>query len=265
MPELPEVESLVRKIEPRVKGRLIKKVQVLWSRTIATSQVIGRDMNGYRFVNCGRRGKYLHFELEKAKNTKHLLIHLRMSGTLHSLPKTTALRKHDRVSFQLSDGSTLRFHDPRKFGRIYWVSDPNTLLGNIGIEPFDRKALSHTIESFRSRRGAIKSTLLRQDIIAGVGNIYADEVLWAVKINPLTSASSLTEKQIEALIKALRQILRSAIKANGTDFGDNVVEGSFSPRAYGRTGKPCRRCRSEIVRIVVGQRSTHFCPRCQPG
>lgn len=277
MPELPEVESLVRKLEPLLKSRQIVATNVLWPRTVAKvlnskprrgtapdpQHPLGQAAAGYRFISFKRCGKYLHFILERDGDEKHLFVHLRMSGSMQVFPDKSPARKHDRILFNLSGGKQLHFQDPRKFGRLYWVSNPAEVVSNVGVDPFSDSAIPHAAQSFSKLRVKIKSALLRQDIIAGIGNIYADECLWSAKIHPLTPANKLKEPQIKELILGLRKILSAAIEANGTDFGDHVVEGSFSPKVYGRTDEPCTRCNTPIQRIIVGQRSTHLCPKCQ--
>jgi formamidopyrimidine-DNA glycosylase len=145
------------------------------------------------------------------------------------------------------------------------VIDPEEVTGAIGPEPLDA---AFNLPKFRalvqSRSGAVKPLLLNQSFLAGVGNIYADESLWLAKIHPLRAADSLSDAEIAALYRSIRQVLRRAIDDQGTDAGDGVIAGDYAPRVYGREGKPCYRCHQPLRRIVVGQRGTHFCPRCQP-
>lgn len=153
----------------------------------------------------------------------------------------------------------------RKFGRVYLLDHPDEVTGRHGPEPLDK---AFTLAKFRAlikdRSGAIKPLLLNQAFIAGVGNIYADEALWRAKIHPLRKTDSLKDAEIAALYRSIRQTLRQAIEAQGTDAGDGVIEGDYQPRVYGREGKPCYRCHRPIHKTTVGQRGTHYCPTCQP-
>jgi formamidopyrimidine-DNA glycosylase len=188
-----------------------------------------------------------------------------MSGKLSVVDGSAPIEKHDRVVFHFDDGRQLRFNDVRKFGKMWVVIDPEEVTGSIGPEPLDR---AFTLPKFRalvqSRSGIIKPLLLNQTFLAGVGNIYADEALWRAKIHPLRSADSLSDVEIAALYRSIRQVLRTAIEDEGTDAGDGVIEGDYAPRVYGREGQPCYRCHQPLYKIVVGQRGTHFCPECQP-
>jgi len=292
MPELPEVETLVRRLREPVVGRTIEATTIHWKRTVArpAPQEFARMLRGYTVQSIDRRAKYLVFELVKhptqrapdalrrtgrersgAKSkdavtpTLFLLIHLRMSGKLSVVDRTEPVAKHDRVVFDLDDGRQLRFNDIRKFGKMWLVVDPEMVTGAIGPEPLDR---AFTLPKFRklvqSRAGTIKPLLLNQAFLAGVGNIYADESLWLAKIHPQRKTDSLTETEVAALYRSIRKVLRTAIEDEGTDAGDGIIEGDYHPRVYGRTDQPCYRCHQPIHRIVVGQRGTHFCPHCQP-
>jgi formamidopyrimidine-DNA glycosylase len=287
MPELPEVETLVRRLREPVIGRTIENVTVYWKRTIArpAPKEFARMLPGYTVESIDRRAKYLVFTLTpqastalRSTHTKHtrpfapdavtptlfLLIHLKMSGKLSVVDQTEPVAKHDRIVFDLDGGRQLRFNDVRKFGKMWLVADPEMVTGALGPEPLDR---AFTLPKFRelvqSRSGTIKPLLLNQEFLAGVGNIYADESLWLAKIHPLRKTHSLTGAEVAALYRSIRKVLRTAIKDEGTDAGDGVIEGDYQPRVYGRTDKPCYRCHQPIHRIVVGQRGTHFCPQCQ--
>ena len=190
-------------------------------------------------------------------------MHLRMSGSLTIDGPGSLPQLHDRVIVDLQPAGRLRFHDPRKFGRMYCVADPQAVTRNLGPEPFDRSLPERFPTMLRVRRGAIKSLLLRQDFIAGIGNIYADESLWRAGIHPLRSAHRISKDRAALLLASIVSCLEAAIEAQGTDFGDHVVIGDYVPEVYGRTGEPCLRCKTPVRRIVVGQRSTHYCPTCQ--
>ena len=278
MPELPEVETLVRRLREPVIGRTIEDVTVYWKRTVArpAPREFARILRGCTVQAIDRRAKYLVFTLVGAGSAPaqgdregtplhFLLIHLKMSGKLSVVDRAAPLEKHDRVVFDLDDGRQLRFNDVRKFGKMWAVIDPEEVTGAIGPEPLDR---AFTLPKFRtlvqSRAGIIKPLLLNQTFLAGVGNIYADESLWRAKIHPLRSAASLSDAEIAALYRSIRQVLRQAIEDEGTDAGDGVIAGDYTPRVYGREGQPCYRCHQPLRKIVVGQRGTHFCPQCQP-
>jgi formamidopyrimidine-DNA glycosylase len=286
MPELPEVETLVRRLRKPVIGRTIEEVTIYWKRTVArpAPKEFARLLRGYTVQAIDRRAKYLVFTLVKLpssarrahastplRSAQHaspplfLLIHLRMSGKLSVVDRNAPVEKHDRVVFQLDNGQQLRFNDVRKFGKMWVGIDPEEVTGSIGPEPL---AADFNLPKFRvlvqSRSGVIKPLLLNQTFLAGVGNIYADESLWRARIHPLRRADSLSDAEIAALYRSIRRVLRQAIKDEGTDAGDGVIEGDYEPRVYGREGQPCYRCHQPLHKIVVGQRGTHFCPQCQP-
>jgi formamidopyrimidine-DNA glycosylase len=288
MPELPEVETLVRRLREPVIGRTIEDVTIYWKRTIArpAPKEFVRRLRGCTVQAIDRRAKYLvftlaeagpapaHDERELARSARSasrgtplhfLLIHLKMSGKLSVVDAGVPIEKHDRVVFHLDGDHHLRFNDVRKFGKMWVVIDPEEVTGSIGPEPLDR---AFTLPKFRAlvqaRSGVIKPLLLNQTFVAGVGNIYADEALWRAHIHPLRSADSLADVEIAALYRSIRHVLRTAIEDEGTDAGDGVIEGDYAPRVYGRQGQPCLRCHQPLRKIVVGQRGTHFCPHCQP-
>jgi formamidopyrimidine-DNA glycosylase len=296
MPELPEVETLVRRLRGPLIGRNIDDVTLYWKRTVArpAPKEFAQLLRGYTVQAIDRRAKYLVFELIKHPGwssapastslrsahaklaiaapskdavapTLFLLIHLKMSGKLSIVDHGAPLEKHDRVVFDLDDGQQLRFNDVRKFGKMWAVIDPEEVTGAIGPEPLDA---AFNLPKFRglvqSRSGVIKPLLLNQTFLAGVGNIYADESLWLAKIHPLRKADSLSDAEIAALYRSIRKVLRKAIEDQGTDAGDGIIEGDYAPRVYGREGRPCYRCHQPLHKIVVGQRGTHFCPQCQP-
>jgi len=277
MPELPEVETLVRRLREPVIGRTITNAAVKWNRTIGrpAPKEFARQVRGYTIQSINRRAKYLVFELVGADPASalgnrqgmpplFLLIHLKMSGKLSVVNGDVPLLKHDRVVFDLDNGQQLRFNDIRKFGRMHLVPDVDDITGAHGPEPLDR---AFTLRKFRemiqARSGAIKPLLLNQQFLSGVGNIYADESLWYAKIHPLRKANSLKDAEVAALYKSIRRVLKQAIDDQGTDAGDGVIEGDYRPRVYDRQERPCYRCHQPILKTVVGQRGTHFCPHCQ--
>ncbi len=288
MPELPEVETLVRRLRAPLIGRAIQAVTIYWKRSIArpAPKEFARLLPGYRVEAINRRAKYLVFTLQgveaSAGFTKRdarpatashpgqlpilfLLVHLKMSGKLSVVERSTPRAKHDRVVFDLDNGWQLRFNDVRKFGKLWLVIDPEEVTGQHGPEPLDE---SFTLKQFREiiagRSGVVKPLLLNQQFLAGMGNIYADEALWYAKIHPRRKVDSLSAAEVAALYRSIRRVLRQAIDDEGTDAGDGVIEGDYEPRVYGRENEPCYRCHRPIRRIVVAQRGTHFCPKCQP-
>jgi formamidopyrimidine-DNA glycosylase len=286
MPELPEVETLVRRLREPLVGRTILTAAVQWPRTIGrpAPREFARRVRGLTIQAITRRAKYLVFELcpqpsavtadphpersaaqskDADQPSQFLLTHLKMSGKLSVVDRTAPILKHDRVIFDLDDGRQLRFNDIRKFGRMHLVPDMDAITGALGPEPLDR---AFTLSQFRAlisaRSGAIKPLLLNQHFLAGVGNIYADEALWYAKIHPQRKAASLQAAEIAALYRSIRRVLKQAIDDRGTDAGDGIIEGDYRPRVYGREGRPCYRCHHPIHKIVVGQRGTHYCPHC---
>jgi formamidopyrimidine-DNA glycosylase len=264
MPELPEVESTVNWLNSQLLDDSILKVSVLWERMIALPEisVFQSGVKNQQVKSHTRRGKYIITKLESGM---HLVMHLRMSGHLHILESRKKQHKHDRVVFTLASGRRLCFQDARKFGRLYLVENVNEVVGHLGPEPlavsFSSKQLG---ERLQARKGRIKSVLLDQKVIAGLGNIYVDEALWRCCLHPERQSESLTLQEVQQLYRSIRAVLREAIKSKGTDFGDNVVPyGGYVPRVYGRLSLPCYRCRQAIEKTVVAQRGTHFCNRCQ--
>jgi formamidopyrimidine-DNA glycosylase len=275
MPELPEVETIARELRPHVRGRAILDAHVDWARTIAYPpedvERFRAEVRGRQITDIWRRGKYIALDLgQDGRPWGACLIHLRMSGRLHLEP--LGLRKHLRVWFDLSDGQRLYFYNMRKFGRVWLVRDPETVLGDLGPEPLDK---SFTPQLFRSllleRRGMLKPLLLNQRFVAGLGNIYVDESLFRARLHPQRTADTLQEADALRLHGAIRSVLQQAIDHHGTTFDGVFVrpqgqEGRQQEglEVYGQTGLACVECGTPIERIVVGGRGTHFCPHCQP-
>lgn len=285
MPELPEVETIVRKLRngepverglpayPTPIGCVITRAWTDWPRAMYPSaRAITRQLPGHRIESIGRRGKYIVFTLSPcppvslSSGACHLLIHLKMSGRLDVVSADTPRARHTHFVLTLDNGYELRFNDARKFGRVYLVNDLAQVTGDLGPEPLDP---AFTLKAFRqliaAKSGALKPLLLDQTFIAGVGNIYADEALWRARLHPLRRASSLTPDEVAALYRGIRAALNDGIQHEGAAIDWVYPEGNYQDhfRVYGRTGQPCRRCRTPIRRIVVGHRSTHFCPHCQ--
>ncbi len=268
MPELPEVETVVRDLRPHLVGRTIVNAKVYWRKMIDTPSATGftRGVRGNKILQITRRGKYLIFHLS---SRKFMLVHLRMTGGFHLDSPKTPRDKHMHVVFQMSDGYELRFRDTRKFGRMWLVDDPELVIGKLGPEAPDIATQEfHTL--FEKRRGYLKPLLLDQTFLAGLGNIYVDESLWYARLHPLRRAETLTREERTRLHRAIHQVLKRAIAMGGTSIDVmykrvNGASGGFqnSLRAFDREERPCRRCGTLIVKDIVGQRGTHFCPTCQ--
>jgi len=274
MPELPEVQTLVNDLnEAGLVGTTITGAGVFWPKTIARMnpwefqvQISGRQIKKIR-----RRAKYIIFDLS---GSRHLLVHLRMTGRLHLSTAESERLKHEHIILHLDDGRQLRYHDTRKFGRFNLVTDVGEIIGGLGLEPLDPE---FTLSSFNAaivrRNRQIKPLLLDQTVIAGLGNIYVDEALWQAKIHPLRLSSSLQSKEVRALHRSIPMVLQKGIDNQGTSLGNGKSNFYSVARRQGRnkdelnvfhrTGQPCLRCGTAIERLIVGQRSTHICPKCQ--
>ncbi len=274
MPELPEVQTIVNDLNAaNVAGKTIMGAKVFWPRTIAepSASAFCRRIKGKKISAIRRRGKFIVFDFNKGDN---LLLHLRMSGRLHLVPYDLPRQKHEYVILSLTDGRQLRFHDTRKFGRFYLTSDAQKILGRLGPEPL---ATGFTLKIFaRSlspRNRLLKPLLLDQTFIAGLGNIYVDEALWESKIHPRRIAASLSESEIRALHRAIPRVLKRGLKNLGTSLGTGQTNfysiakhqgrNRDELKVFRRTDLPCPRCQATIRRLIVGQRSTHICPKCQ--
>ncbi len=268
MPELPEVETIVRILrsgENALPGRTVQRAQLFWEKTLAEprAETFLARIAGQSILRVQRRAKFIWIVL----SADNLLVHLRMSGDLRVEPQQAEHQKHDRLHLDFSDGTRLAFNDARKFGRVWLVGDPQAVLGGLGPEPldqaFDAKLL---FELLQHKQRQIKPLLLDQSFLAGMGNIYTDEALNLAKIHPLTPAGALSMEQVDRLWSAIRAILEEGIRRNGASIDWVYRGGDFQNnfRVYQRTGQPCAVCATPIQRILVGQRGTHFCPTCQP-
>ncbi len=276
MPELPEVETIRNLLRlggpanPPLVDMTVTDVLLLWERTLAVpspAEFLQR-LPGQRILDVGRRGKFLVFQLDRDA----LLVHLRMSGDLVVDPPDAPLAPHDRLAIGLRpptpEAADLRlaFNDARKFGRVWLVSDPQEVLGDLGPEPLDP---AFTAQEFSKRlhatRRQLKPLLLDQSFLAGLGNIYADEALNLARLHPLAQSDKLTAEQSERLWLAIREVLLEGIHRNGASIDWVYRGGDFQNyfRVYQRTGQPCPACGTPVQRIVVGQRGTHYCPNCQ--
>ncbi len=264
MPELPEVETIARKLKPELIGRTILSADLRWSRTLAapSPKKFREQIKGQKILDVGRRAKYLTIRL----SSFHLLIHLRMSGDLHIKDSTDQPEKHDRLIIKLSGNHSLTFNDTRKFGRVWLVADPTEIFKTLGPEPLSKEFTSHWLHSaLHKKHRRLKPLLLDQTFLSGLGNIYTDEALNIAKLHPLRESDSITVKQTEVLHEAIRTVLKEGIRRNGASIDWVYRGGEFQNyfRVYDREGEPCRNCGTKIKRITVGQRGTHYCPRCQ--
>src|SRR5437868_11724780 len=286
MPELPEVETVARGLQESVAGRRIMSVTLRKTDFMDDPSAIERELPGRQIARVERFGKFMLLQLvsQAAANdadasgniavapvSEALLVHLGMTGNLAPHSAEQPLDKHTHVTFVLDDGRELRYTDPRRFGRMAYLSGETlaTELLRFGVEP-----LLVTAEEFarriRGSRARIKALLLDQRVLRGVGNIYADESLWSARIHPAKLGENLSRKQAETLWRALQKILRKAIVLRGSSISDFLdAEGEPGEyqrrhRAYGREGKACQRCKTVIRRGMVAGRSSYFCPKCQP-
>ena len=276
MPELPEVQSLVTSLSqgdnhiPPILNQEISDVQVFWSKTIAEPEpgLFIALLKNQSIVAAQRRGKFIHLVLSDL----HLLIHLRMSGDLlmERVPgkdDTPSQRKHDRVHIVFTNGWQLVFIDSRKFGRMWLVEDPQSVVANLGPEPFAEELTPQRFyEMLSQHHRQIKPLLLDQTFIAGMGNIYTDKSLFQAGIHPLRTSDHLSRGEASALLDAIRKTLHQAILNNGTSIDWIYRGGNYQAKlqVYQQTGNPCKQCGMPVKRITVGQRGTHFCPHCQP-
>ncbi len=280
MPELPEVETIVRSLKnpanlawmesqtladrPGIVGRKVQEARVYWQRTVAlpAADVFSRQITGQSIQAVDRRGKFVVISLTKDS----LLIHLRMSGDLRVEPQKIPLQKHDRLSVDFVDGMRMVFNDTRKFGRVWLVNKIETIIGDLGPEPFDPNFSSENLyQRLQKSRRSVKTMLLDQTILAGVGNIYSDEALFRAKIHPQTPSNEITSQKAGELLQAIRDVMDEGIHRNGASIDWVYRGGDFQNhfRVYQRTGEPCLECGTPIERVVIGQRSSHFCPHCQ--
>lgn len=274
MPELPEVETIARELrETQLIGKTIDRAVVFWERSIANliPKQFSKEIKNKTIQNITRRGKYLVFTLSDGWT---LLVHLRMTGKFMIDVKEGDPHSHERVRLYLNDGRILRYEDQRKFGKWTLTQHPESILDVIGLEPLDTeftlKAFKHLI---KDKKRQIKPLLLDQHMIAGIGNIYADEALWEARIHPACSAASLSDVEVKALYQAIIMVLKAGVENIGTSLGAAranyfSVSGrrgnnQYKLKVFRRESLPCFRCGTIIEKIVLAQRGTHFCPVCQ--
>jgi formamidopyrimidine-DNA glycosylase len=270
LPELPEVETTRRGIRPALAGRSVAGM-VLRERRLRwpVPRGLPARLAGQRILDVRRRAKYLLIDLERGT----LIAHLGMSGSLRILPADAPPLAHDHYDLVLDSGACLRFNDPRRFGCLLWVTGDaaqHRLLARLGPEPLeDGFDAAYLASKARGRRVAIKQFLMDQQVVVGVGNIYASESLYRAGVDPRRAAGRVPRAKLERVVTAVREVLRAAIRHGGTTLRDYVnadgAPGYFSQDlfVYERAGQPCRRCGSAIRQLVQGQRSTYFCPACQ--
>jgi formamidopyrimidine-DNA glycosylase len=270
MPELPEVETTRRGLEPRVVGRkfsgvVVRNASLRWP----VPRDLGRRLSGEEVLAIRRRGKYLLFDCPKG----HLLVHLGMSGRLTVVPEDRPAKIHDHVDLRLETHEALRLNDPRRFGAMLWITGPaerHALLRGLGVEPFDPAFTGDALHALaRGRKVAVKNFLMDSHVVTGVGNIYASEALFRARIHPARPAGRISLERWRTLVAAVRETLSRALDAGGSSLRDYVsadgTPGYFQTETavYDREGLPCRVCAKPIRAIRQGQRSTFYCAGCQ--
>jgi formamidopyrimidine-DNA glycosylase len=268
MPELPEVETIKNELSPWVVGQSLTKVTIPDSKLVCgcSAGEVRRGLVGQKIGSLERRGTYLIFHLS---NGRALIIHLRMTGVLLLDPKR--VDRYARAVFHLSNGHRLVFSDRRRLGVMWLVDDAHTVVCKLGPEPLDKKFTAGVLEQRLNRHHIpIKAALLDQCILAGIGNMYADETLFAARIHPLRKADDLSPAEVRALHNCIRKILRAAIGSKGASVDTYIrPEGELGTahsdfKVAHKGGEPCPVCGSTIERVPVQNRGTYFCPRCQP-
>ncbi len=270
MPEIAEVETVRNTLKKRILNKKIIKVDVYYEAMIESNiEDFKKNLVNQSFIDIKRRGKWLIFETEDY----YLLSHLRMEGK-YFIKELEVKEKHEHVIFTFSDNTTLRYHDTRKFGRMRLILKEELMhtecILKQGLEPGDKDLTSdYLLNKFRNKRLPIKSVLLDQTIISGLGNIYVNEVLFASSINPLRCASSLTKEECERIVLTSAKIIKEAIKMGGTTIKSYTsslgVTGRFQQKlkVHKREGEACYQCGTKIKNIKIGGRSTYYCPTCQ--
>lgn len=270
MPELPEVETTVRGISPHILHKkitqvIIRQPKLRWQ----IKHDLQSDLAGQTIQHISRRGKYLLL----ASSNGVLIIHLGMSGSLQIVSPDIPPKKHDHFEIQFANGNALRFNDPRRFGAVVWTEEnpeQHALLKKLGVEPLTKELKGkYLFDHSRKRKSSVKQFIMNHEIVVGVGNIYANEALFAAGINPKKAAGKITLEQYESLVKEIKIILKAAIKQGGTTVR-NFLGGDGKPgyfvqqlKVYGCGDLPCKICKTKLKEIRLGQRSTVYCPQCQ--
>ena len=267
MPELPEVETTLRGIEPAIAGQVISSIRVRQSSLRwPVNPNLAQLVEGQTVTGLSRRAKYLLMHLEHGS----MLVHLGMSGSLRIVQPNTELRKHDHIEMCMGNGSVLRFHDPRRFGCWLWSEGPHQQLSQLGPEPLSEDFNGHKLYQLsRRRKVAVKPFIMDNKTVVGVGNIYASEALFRSGIRPDRSAGNISLQRYTELAGHIQEVLAAAIVQGGTTLRD-FVNGNGEPgyfqqtlAVYGRGGETCVACAGLLKEIKLGQRSSVFCPRCQ--
>ena len=270
MPELPEVETVKNGLIKKVLNKKITNCKIIYEGIIAYPQKekFIKNITNQTITDIKRRGKFLIFEL----NNYYLISHLRMEGKYFIKNKEESLNKHDHVIFILDYKEELRYNDTRKFGKMHLVKKDElnkTPISKLGLEPWDESLTKEYLKEKLNKKKAIKTLLLDQSIITGIGNIYADEILFLSKIHPETEGKNLTNKNIIDIINNTRIILEKAIESGGTTIHTYTsvdgITGRFQQElmVHNKKLQPCPICKNEILKIVVNGRGTYYCPRCQ--
>jgi len=269
MPELPEVETSRRGIEPFLVGERIDNVTIRDKRLRWPVRAdVARQLAGQTVDSVTRRAKYLLINTSNGS----AMIHLGMSGSVYLVDHGTPATVHEHFDIELGSGKTLRYRDPRRFGSLHWTRNPDRhkLIKSLGPEPLgDDFSGRYLWERAQGRRVAVKQFIMNANIVVGVGNIYASEALFLAGINPLRAAGRIARHRYDKLAAAIREVLEKAIKAGGTTlrdfYGGDGAAGYFKHEltVYDREGRPCVTCKHPISAIVLGQRSTYYCRKCQ--
>lgn len=272
MPELPEVETVKDALKLRLNNKRIIRTKVLWDNIIAypSKEEFIKETSDQTINDVKRRGKFIEFVLDDY----YLLSHLRMEGKYFFKKSSDIINKHEHVIFELDDNTELRYSDTRKFGKMYLIKkeDINSVgpLVELGLEPWDDNLTSdYLINKYKNKKLPIKTVLLDQSIIVGIGNIYADEILFLCKLNPLKKCNLITEEEANNIIKYTREVLEKAIKKGGTTIRSyssvDGVHGLFQQEllVHGKDKDNCPICNNKIEKIRVGGRGTYYCPNCQ--
>jgi len=270
LPELPEVETIKNELAPTVVGRCINGVTLDWKGMVAypAAKEFCKGVIGRKIIYLNRRGKYLIFNLD---NGDSLIIHLKMTGALILGNDLSGQPEYTRAIIHLDNGDCIFFRDPRKFGKMRLVKDEANIVGGLGCEPLDSGFTTGVLAELLSRRKTpVKMVLLNQSIIAGIGNMYADEALFSARIHPLRRADSLSEEETGRLYRAIRKVLKAAIGSKGASVNTYYRPGGgkgtahFSFKVAHRRGENCMECGKPLEYIKVRNRGTYFCKQCQP-
>ncbi len=270
MPELPEVETIKNELSPYIIGRCITDVSLLWegiARQPSAEEFRAR-LSGQKITGINRRGKYLIISLNSGD---FLIVHLKMTGSLLVGKNSSEPPKYTRAIIHLDRGTDIFFRDPRKFGVMRLVQDPNTVIGKLGPEPLEANFTPQLLAKLLAKRTApIKALLCDQDLIAGIGSMYADEALFAAGIHPLRSGGSLSQEEVECLHSTIQRVLRAAIGNKGASVQNyfrpdgTIGIAHFEFKVAHRGGQPCFNCGTPIQRLPIRNRGSYFCPKCQP-